>query len=146
MTRRAMTLLEVLAGLVVLGLIVGVGVRVLPELLARNAAGQAEAVLERAALAQMSHAGRHGFFTDDPEVLPSLPTGRGLELTTGPSTGIGVVSTHVAEDGSLLLAVRDNQGLCHGRLIDDPLVDADVVDIEPVALSSCNALSLRDPL
>jgi type II secretory pathway pseudopilin PulG len=140
---HAFTLLEIIAGLVVVGLITAVGVRVLPELLSRNSLSEVESTLQRAALAQTAYAARYGQYTESAAEMSRTPTGRGLTFSTGSSTNPGVVSVHLGDDGSLLLAALSSDGRCVGLLLGEPVSDATLTDIPASEPSSCNASSLR---
>ena len=140
---RAITLLEVIAALVVLGLIAAVGARVIPEVISLNSSNEAETTLSRAVLAQSAYAGRHGQYTTSGDALTALKTGRGLTLTTGPSTDPDTVSAHHADDGTILLAVRSAEGRCIATLLGDPLTDPSQEAQPVVTKSACLAEALR---
>lgn len=140
---RGFSLIEVIAGLVVVGLITAVGVRVVPELLSRNSMTEAETSLQRAAVAQIAHAERHGQYTDSEESLPSLATGRGLTLTAENSTGPNLVSTHLGSDGSVALASLSTDGRCVGLIVSDPLSGGVVTEVPATDQAPCTAESIR---
>jgi prepilin-type N-terminal cleavage/methylation domain-containing protein len=143
MKGRGFSLIEVIAGLVVVGLITAVGVRVAPELMSRNSTKEAGTSLQRAAVAQIAHAERYGQYTDSEASFPSLATGRGLTLTAENSTGPNLVSAHLGSDGSIALAALSSDGSCVGLIVSDPLSGGVVSEVPASTQSPCTAESMR---
>ena len=121
-TRSAFTLLELLAGLAVVGILSTIAVVGYQSFQDNTADATAKGTMDRAVQAQQRWFSRYGVWNESLD----QETGRGTRLTNGPSYTADVVSFTVGDGERLGVAVRSNSGICHAIVLGDPLLTATV--------------------
>ncbi len=132
--RRAFSLLEVIAVLLVLGALGAITIGSARAIIAQTQLRQAEASLQRGVAAQRAHAASYGRWASAGETPPLL----GLILTTQVSTGPGEVSVAEGPEQTLGVAVQSLDGTCLAAVLTDPLDTAEAVRVTIGERSPCS--------
>lgn len=119
MNRRAYSLLEVVVVLVVASVLAGIAVVGYRTITSGAAVASASSALDRAVVIERTYSLTHGSYTADTAVLNTQSTD--LVWVTGPADGVsdtGATRVSVAmSDGSVGLAVLDEEGICQARVV-----------------------------
>ena len=136
-SRRGYTLLELTLVVVLVASFAAASV-VLGRNLTRSVQSvRVSALLDTVANTEVAHAGRTGGYSADPTAFGYLD---GVTLRENTSTQPGEVGIRLRSDGSLVLVARDEEGVCHVRIMDDILAGATRADSTTTA--ACDARSI----
>lgn len=75
-------------------------------------------MLETVTAAELAHAGRTGSYSTSTDVLGTLD---GITVVSAASTRPGEVSLSLGDGGTLVIAMSDEEGVCHVRVLGDIL-------------------------
>ncbi len=133
--RRAFTLLEILAALVVSLILALVGTLTYSTLKDSIADRDAKNSVERVLTAERNWAARNGSWTQDPNELTGT---QGLTVTAGASTEPGIVSISTQDGLELGVATLSESGTCLAAYAADPLVGSGFRWVEMPSTQPCS--------
>lgn len=132
---RGFTLFELIVVLAIALILGAVGAASFSQLRSVSADTSASTTLERVLLAQQAWLARNATWADSGA---SLSVGRGVTVTSGPSTGPGVASVAISSDNRLGVAVLSDSGECLAGVFSDPVVGGELVYPELGDAASCS--------
>ena len=138
MTRRGFTMLEMLVGLVVVGLLAAIGSLTFTLLSASAQNREARQRLDRVVLAERTWAAKNVSWTS---AASELTLGRGIDVVSGVSRNSGEISLSVEDGIHLGLAVLSEAGECQAKYVGDPLLGTEEIWVEIPEGQPCNGRS-----
>lgn len=117
--RRGLTMLEMIVGLVIVGLLAGIGSLTFSLLSAGAQDREARQRLDRVVLAERSWAAKNVSWTAD---ASELTLGRGIDVVSGVSRNSAEISLSVEDGVHLGLAALSEAGNCQAKYVGDPLL------------------------
>jgi hypothetical protein len=136
--RKAFTLFEILATLVIGAVVFSAGIGVVTSVQNKSQVSTAQRTLERAILSQITYAGSHEGFATDSSDFSQLLTGRGFKFILGASLTPNTVSVYQLDGGAINLAIQAYGTKCLGVNLENPYSSGLVGSILPFE-GSCDA-------